>query len=148
MMDYGSGDLLGLEADADGLVTLPEVYVTTQPDLLSADTVKEPIGRSEAETVRVGLFRNRSLITWLEPCERPESFYGDYESQTFYHLPEGTRAVLTGDADQIQFAAVVADQYGREAVYSDIPYVLSADGELTWPDTADLSNHDPANWQY
>lgn len=148
MMDYGSGDLLGLEADADGLVTLPEVYVTTQPDLLSADTVKEPIGRSEAETVRVGLFRNQSLITWLEPCERPESFHGDYENHTFYHLPEGTQAVLTGDSDQIQFAAVVTDQYGREVIYGDVPYVLSADGELTWPDTADLSNHDPSNWQY
>lgn len=144
LMNYGSGDLLGLEADQSGLVTLPEVYITAHA---LSDGGKEPIGQSEAETIRVGLFKNQSLIAWLDPCEQPEHFHGEYDGESFYHLPEGTRATLTRDADQLCFAAVVTDQYGREAVYSDIPYVLSG-GELTWPDSSDISDHDPANWHY
>ena len=54
---------------------------------------------------------------------------------------------MAKSTDQIQIAAVVTDQYGREAVYGDIPYILSG-GELTWPGFYDASNHDPANWQY
>ena len=49
--------------------------------------------------------------------------------------------------DTLQVAAVVTDVYGRQGVYSDIPCVLE-DGELTWPATPDLSDHDPAHWQY
>ena len=95
----------------------------------------------------MGLFKNRSLIAWLDPCEQPEHFHGEYGGESFYHLPEGVRATLTKDTDQLQFAAVVTDQYGRQAVYSDIPYILS-DGTLTWPDSSDSSDHNPANWDY
>ena len=144
VMNYGSGDLLGLQADQSGLVTLPEVYVTARPN---SDGGKEPIGQSEAESIRVGLFKNRSLIAWLDPCEQPEHFHGEYGGESFYHLPEGVRATLTKDTDQLQFAAVVTDPYGRQAVYSDIPYILS-DGALTWPDSSNTSDHDPANWDY
>ena len=42
---------------------------------------------------------------------------------------------------------MVTDVYGRQAVYSDIPYILS-DGALTWPDSSNTSDHDPANWDY
>ena len=144
VMNYGSGDLLGLQADQSGLLTLPEVYVTARPN---SDGGKEPIGQSEAESIRVGLFKNRSLIAWLDPCEQPEHFHGEYGGESFYHLPEGVRATLTKDTDQLQFAAVVTDPYGRQAVYSDIPYMLS-DGALTWPDSSNTSDHDPANWDY
>ena len=54
---------------------------------------------------------------------------------------------LQEDTDELCFAAVVTDVYGRQAVYSSIPYILSR-GELTWPDTSDLSDHDPAGWEY
>ena len=146
LMNYDSGELLGLEADKSGLVTLPEVYITVSPSP-SSDGGKEPIGQSEIETVRVGLFKNNVLVTWLEPCQQPESFHGDFENDTFYHLAAGAQATLAKSTDQIQIAAVVTDQYGREAVYGDIPYILSG-GELTWPGFYDASNHDPANWQY
>lgn len=146
LMNYDSGELLGLEADESGLVTLPEVYITVSPSP-SSDGGKEPIGQSEIETVRVGLFKNNVLVTWLEPCQQPESFHGDFENDTFYHLAAGAQATLAKSTDQIQIAAVVTDQYGREAVYGDIPYILSG-GELTWPGFYDASNHDPANWQY
>lgn len=146
LMNYDSGELLGLEADESGLVTLPELYITVSPSP-SSDGGKEPIGQSEIETVRVGLFKNNVLVTWLEPCQQPESFHGDFENDTFYHLAAGAQATLAKSTDQIQISAVVTDQYGREAVYGDIPYILSG-GELTWPGFYDASNHDPANWQY
>lgn len=50
---------------------------------------------------------------------------------------------LQEDTDELCFAAIVADVYGRQAVYSSVPYILSQ-GELTWPDTSDLSDNDPA----
>lgn len=144
VMNYGSGDLLGLQADQSGLVTLPEVYVTARPN---SDGGKEPIGQSEAESIRVGLFKNRSLIAWLDPCEQPEHFHGDYGDETFHHLPEGLAVTLAERTQELVFAAVVTDVYGRQAVYSDIPYILS-DGALTWPDSSNTSDHDPANWDY
>ena len=145
-MCYDTGELLGLQADKSGLVTLPEVYITTQPNTSGWDD-PEAVGCSEAESVQVGLFKNKTLIAWLEPCDKPERFQGTYEGESFYHLPEGTTATLTKETDQLRFAAVVTDVYGRQAVYSDIPYLLS-DGELTWPDTSDLSDHAPAGWEY
>ena len=145
-MCYDTGELLGLQADKSGLVTLPEVYITTRPNT-SGWADSEAVGCSEAESVQVGLFKNKTLIAWLEPCDKPERFQGTYEGESFYHLPEGTTVTLTKETDQLRFAAVVTDVYGRQAVYSDIPYLLS-DGELTWPDTSDLSDHDPAGWEY
>lgn len=146
LMCYDTGELLGLQADKSGLVTLPEVYITTQPNTSGWDD-PEAVGCSEAGSVQVGLFKNKTLIAWLEPCDKPERFQGTYEGESFYHLPEGTTVTLTKETDQLRFAAVVTDVYGRQAVYSDIPYLLS-DGELTWPDTSDLSDHDPAGWEY
>ena len=37
--------------------------------------------------VRVGLFKNRQLAAWAEPCEQPDSFHG-FEDCSFYCLPE------------------------------------------------------------
>lgn len=94
--------------------------------------------------VQVGLFKNQELVAWAEPCETPDSFRG-FEEYDFYRLPELQLPV--SPQDTLQVAAVVTDVYGRQGVYSDIPCVLE-DGELTWPATPDLSEHDPAHWQY
>ncbi len=132
---YGGEDLPGLKADGSGLVTLPEVTVTVRPR--ASDGTEHPaLGQSELASVRVGLFRDQALLAWLE----------DLGDGTF-RLPAGRQAALTGETDTLQFAAVVTDAYGRQAVYADIPCILSA-GTLTWPAVSDLSGHDPANWQY
>ena len=94
--------------------------------------------------VQVGLFKNQELVAWAEPCETPDSFHG-FEEYDFYRLPELQLPV--SPQDTLQVAAVVTDVYGRQGVYSDIPCVLK-DGELTWPATPALSDHDPAHWQY
>ncbi len=146
VMNFDSGKLLWLTCDDRGQVTLPGIYDTVGPDS-SASAVNEAIGQTEADSVRLGLFKNKTLLTWLEPCEQAEHFQGDYTGQRFFHLPEGFQVTLQEDTDELCFAAIVADVYGRQAVYSSVPYILSQ-GELTWPDTSDLSDNDPANWDY
>ena len=94
--------------------------------------------------VRVGLFKNQELAAWAEPCEIPDSYNG-FEEYDFFRLPELQLPV--SPQDTLQVAAVVTDEYGRQGVYSDIPYVPE-DGMLVWPSAPDLSDHDPAHWQY
>ena len=95
--------------------------------------------------VRVGLFKNRNLVAWAEPCQQPSSFHG-FEDCSFYCLPE-LRLELTAQ-DTIEIAAVVTDEYGRVIIGQDVPYVPDLeDGDLVHPDFSSLDS-DPANWQY
>ena len=146
VMNYDTDRLLGLPCDERGLLTLPEIYGTIGPGS-TVSAVNEAIGQAELDSVRLGLFKNKTLVTWLEPCEQPENFHGDYTGQSFFHLPEGLQVTLNEHTEELCFAAVVTDTYGREAVYSDIPYILQ-NGALTWPTASDISDHDPANWHY
>ena len=96
--------------------------------------------------MQVGLFKNKALIAWLEPCEPPEDFHEAIDRQ-FYCLSEGTRVTMANHStDQLCFAAVVTDAYGRQLVHQDIPYLLQ-DGALAWPSSFDARS-DPADWQY
>ena len=136
---------MGLEANDSGLLTLPAAELSVVPEDSAQDIPDVP--RSDVESIRMGLFKNKALVTWLEPCAEPEASQADSAGTSVFRLPAGSRVTMTGDGDQLCFAAVVTDEYGRQAVYSDIPYVLQ-DGVLTWPPTADTSDHDPACWQY
>ena len=93
--------------------------------------------------VRVGLFKNRQLAAWAEPCEQPDSFHG-FEDCSFYCLPE-LHLDLTAQ-DTVEIAAVVTDVYGRTIICQDVPYVPDAEAaELVHPDISS-SDSDPANW--
>ena len=95
--------------------------------------------------VRVGLFKNRNLVAWAEPCQQPSSFHG-FEDCSFYCLPE-LRLELTAQ-DTIEIAAVVTDEYGRDIIGQDVPYVPDLeDGDLVHPDFSSLDS-DPDNWNY
>ena len=146
LLGYSSGELLDLGTDANGTLTLPELYITAHPGV-SAYAVNQTIGCSDISEIRVGLFLNKTLLTWLEGCAQPDHFHGDYGDAAFFHLPQGQTVTMTDPSDTLCAAAVITDTYGREVVYSDIPYVLR-DGVLTWPDVSDISDHNPANWKY
>ena len=146
LLGYSSGELLDLGTDANGTLTLPELYITAHPGT-SAYAVYQAIGCSDIAEIRVGLFKNKTLLTWLKGCAKPDHFHGDYGDAAFFHLPQGQTVTMTDSSDTLCAAAVITDAYGREVVYSDIPYVLR-DGVLTWPDVSDISDHDPANWKY
>ena len=136
---------MGLEANDSGLLTLPAAKLSVAPEDAAQEIPDVP--RSDVQAIRVGLFKNKALITWLEPCAELEPSQEEPSNASVFRLPAGTQVTMTGDGDQLCFAAVVTDEYGRQGVYSDIPYILQ-DGELTWPGTADLSDHDPAHWRY
>lgn len=138
-------DFMGLEANDSGLLTLPAAELSVAPEDAAQEIPDVP--RSDVQAIRVGLFKNKALITWLEPCAELEPSQEEPSNASVFRLPAGTQVTMTGDGDQLCFAAVVTDEYGRQGVYSDIPYILQ-DGELTWPGTADLSDHDPAHWRY
>ena len=136
---------MGLEANDSGLLTLPAAKLSVAPEDAAQEIPDVP--RSDVQAIRVGLFKNKALVTWLEPCAELEPSQEEPPNASVFRLPAGTQVTMTGDGDQLCFAAVVTDEYGRQGVYSDIPYILQ-DGELTWPATADLSDPDPAHWQY
>ena len=56
--------------------------------------------------------------------------------------------VTLGDADELVVAALVTDEYGRQIVCFDIPYVLDTqDDTLTYPSYSE-ADPDPAHWQF
>lgn len=80
------------------------------------------IQEAEVQSLRVGLFRNRKLLGWLEPCEQPEYYHGSWNVD-FYSFPEVS--VIPEEGDVFCLAAVVVDEYGREHVYQSEPYGLN-----------------------
>ena len=141
---YGGEQLLWQEPDANGQFTLPELTLWVQTDNLGTGA-EDYVGQSEIGNIELGLFLNRSLLAWLEPCDAPEG-ETDREAR-YFRLDEGASFTMAEETDELVFAAVVTDQYGRQAVYSDIPFVLSG-GDLGWVSVSDLSDHSPANWTF
>lgn len=135
---------LFLPVAGDGTVTIPELYLSVGSGISTA-AVNSAVGQAEAAEIRAGLFKNQTLVAWAEPCAQPDSIRGERSDQLYFRFPETTLR-MTG-ADDLCFAVVVTDEYGRDGVYMDIPYILE-DGELTWPNGADLSGHNPTGWTY
>lgn len=130
------GDLQLAAAGADH--TLQEEY---------AWACAEPSEGSDAQAaqVRVGLFQDRTLVMWYEPCEQPANYSG-FEDWSFYRRPA---PVVLEEGPLYCIAAVVTDQYGREMVYYDAPAMCYD------PDTGRLDfapgeewNKLPADWSY
>ena len=66
----------------------------------------------------------------------------------FYSFPEVS--VVPEEEDIFCLAAVVVDEYGREFVYSGMPYVLQQD-KLVQADKSDFNAGEPLspeNWEY
>ena len=130
----------------DGAVTVPALEVAVSSGS-STPAVDSAVGRSEAAGIRVGLFRNKQLVAWAEPCGTPDWLDLPPDSACF-HFSE-TAVPMFGE-DELRFAAVVTDEYDRVLVFSDVPYIIgNRDGqqELTWPDSFDgISSPDGWKW--
>ena len=56
--------------------------------------------------------------------------------------------VTLADTDELAVAALVTDEYGRQTMCYDSPYVLDTrDGILTYPSYSEADS-DPAHWQF
>lgn len=118
----------------------PVEYVLVKPASGNA-------GTAAIADIRMGLFKNNQLLAWAEPCAMPDSFEG-FDEYDCFRLPDMT-VPLTAK-DELCAAAVITDEYGREAVSPGMPYIQNPDGEtpaLVWPDNLTY-DRDPSHWTY
>lgn len=154
-VNYIMGPTSGMmwkERNADGALDWSGEYTDFRREDHSSVyyyTGGDQIERAEMKSLRVGLFRNRKLLGWLEPCEIPKNYHnfddGDYD---FYRFPSVS---VTPEPDDIfTITAVVVDEYDREFVYSGIPYSLERDINVL--ETAQVDHYygldNPTNWEY
>jgi transcriptional regulator with XRE-family HTH domain len=147
VMDHGS--LIFREPEGSKL-SLDEEYIS-----VSVGQAMQPVGAStkpaELRSLRVGLFRNRQLIVWLEEQDAaPQGWEADPDER-FFRLAPMTLTITEGD--QLDFVAVYTDQYDRTAVSQAIPaYVLDRDPDTQTLEVSyggDLSlSHDPSEWSF
>ena len=133
---FTSFDMEGF-GQGDGSFAVPETYVTVQVDL------ERQAGLPQVDAIQVGLFHNRKLVQWLEPCEQPANYSG-FEGEDFYHLDPVTLSMEEGD--MLEFAARCTDQYGRVWMATDIGYVVKG-GVLGYPNEY-LPLPDTADWEF
>ena len=145
-------ELWGLEGNEDGSFTLPTVTADffSYDGSNSAPLVYDFLGPSEMRSVQVGLFRNRELVCWLEKSETnlsgrdvtPENAAAVDEA--YYILPGMTLEAEEGD--EIEFAALITDEYGRQFMCQDLGFVVQ-NGILEYPENKVFST-DPADWTF
>ena len=128
-------DLSGLEScflheerGEDGLFHLPEDY-----GWLRDQELDTKFGTVEVRDLKVGLFKNFRLVTWLEPCEQPKNW--DVSGEQFFRFDAMDMNLEKGDI--LHFAAIYTDQYGRQGVAPSIPYFECFGDEISWPDSSD-----------
>lgn len=120
----------------DGKINLKNFYLSTDEGSMGLATVT---------ACRVGLFRNKKLLAWAEPCEKPVNYQGFYGAQ-FYRLPDMTIENLT-DGESIEIAALVTDSFDRQYMICHSPCYVITDGELNWPAVYEYEM-DPSKWVF
>lgn len=123
-----------------GTVTIsdePDRYVYLSPDSTQHfDLVAD---------LRVGLFKNQTLVAWAEPCDVPSSYIG-FDDHRFFALP--TLEIPMAPGEELRCAAIVTDIYGRESIFPGMVYVVNEErNELMWAEDQ-FWDTDPANWHY
>lgn len=114
----------------------------------------DPETLEQIEGLRLGLFRDRTLVAWYEQLDgKPENYGGNWENTLFFRLNE--EQVMEPGHVYVQ-AAVVVDRYGRERIYSGFPVEYDPDenfAEHAVISTADAEYYyprgmEPAGWDY
>lgn len=130
------------ELSADGTLTIPAEDGSPLRYLWLREVEKS--GAAAAADIRVGLFKNRALLAWAEPCEKPASFQG-FDEYSFFSLPDLTVSLAAGD--ELCVAAIVTDEYGRVSLAAALPYTPDGDCRLTRPDDIALDT-DLSHWSF
>ncbi len=104
---------------------------------------------AQIASVQIGLFKNRELVAWAERCAIPEEYFKGFGDHDCYALPEQLEVPLTPE-DELCFAAISTDVYGRTMVTETLPHcAIDPDRpmQLTWVNDTRQSS-DPADWTY
>lgn len=150
---WPEGDMERIELNEAGELWWPGWHcVAYLPNVSWANAVSSftlGLERAEAQSIRVGLFRNQKLLGWLEPCQQPEYYVGSW-SVDFYSFPEV--AVAPEEADVFCMATIAVDEYGREFIYPGVPYVFNQEpGALVQMDKMGWNAGEPLSpegWEY
>ena len=142
-VDISMDNLMHSKLAGPGLFTIP---APNDSSVRYALIAPDQEGDAPAiSTMRVGLFKTQSLVSWAEPCDQPDSFHG-FDRYDFYALPDLQLPLANGDV--LCFAAILTDQYGRTIICPGMSYILDETGEeLTWPDEINF-DPDPSHWEY
>ena len=117
-----------------------------QRDSAVTEAVDETIPVPDIRSARLGLFRDRKLIAWAEPCEKPASYLG-CEDYRFARLPETD--VPVEDGDLLCVAALVEDVYGRRYLQTTDFFTPSSGQVNVFPaDPPDSAVWDLSDWQF
>lgn len=93
------------------------------------------VGIRTVTDFEVGLFLNKKLIHWLEPCDKPSTFTGDWSNATFFHS-DRVDDLKVEDGDILFFAARVTMEDGNQYMYPCFPVYEMRHGEFLTMDTA------------
>ena len=126
------------ELDESGVFTRDGVYSYVDLDPGSTDRS----GSASIRELRMGVFRNRELIQWGEPCGQPDSWSGNFENSRFFRFDHLSFPVAEGD--QVTLAVWFTDGYGREAMWLDGAYTPVQQEDGSW----ELEMSDPYPWGY
>lgn len=115
-----------------GEISLNGQYLSTRNEPVYSDYNPEN-PPSEIKSIRLGVFKNQTLIAWAEPCTTPPNYHG-FEGHDFYALPD-VQTPFT-ENDTLEIAALITDEYGREFIRIGNVFELKNDDPrdiyLTW----------------
>lgn len=130
----------------DNKICLQDIFLAILPQ---PDSSYYEITPAEIVDIRVGVFKNCSLIAWGTPCQQPPNYYG-FDGYAFYALPDVTFSFT--ETDVLQVAALVTDEYGRQQMLTSSAYALYLEDDgpdyLSWSDDGVDPSTDPADWKY
>jgi len=117
----------------DGILPIQTCYIVlNQDDKQHVEAEKYGYTMPELTQIKVGMFKNRKLVTWLTPCEKPSTLHGyDHPGAQFYQLDAMSLPMEEGDT--LMFAAWLRDEFGREQMQLCQPYYVREGDEITWP---------------
>lgn len=136
-----------LPQDAEGLTQLGPADLCVTPENKSAwaSASYAAMPETKIRSLRVGLFADRQLLAWAEPCDAPKNWSHGPDDQ-FFQMPALQLRLRAGQV--LCVAAVVEDSFGRSYVCLDTPYTLRADSGGFALDSADSYNamEDASGW--
>ena len=100
---------------------------------------------ADVASVRLGIFRNKTLVAWASPCAKPATYIGWEEDYWRFFMVEPDLTVALNREDVLSVAVVVTDQYGREFIRSD-DFCFDSDGTVLIPYS--LQNYTDIEWTY
>ena len=150
-VDLSEIDLLFTEVKK-GVLNLSGKYVAQHEDH-TTPAVNEDVVQ-EITSLRIGLFQDRKLIAWAEPCDSPSVQYSEDSEEAFcsefFRLPMDLK-IPAKEGDKFTLAAVIIDEANREFIHPS-DYFEVIDGQLLWSNDSGgeygYGSRSPEGWTY